>query len=122
MTDQPDKPQPGKLSGTLLDSIPTMETIPRLIEAYTRAQGDYRISLYRLDLAILSLLLESGLVAPEKAIERFELFLGGLTPEEQNGPKGSAFKGAIQFVRDNIKPATDPKGPSFGVIPGGKLD
>lgn len=102
--------------------IPKMETIPKLIEAYTRAQGDYRISLFRLDLAILSLLLESGLVAPEKAIERFELFLNAMSQEEQEGPKGSAFKGAIQFVRDNTKPVTDPKGPSFGVIPGGKLD
>jgi len=117
MTDQPNKP-PG-----LLDSIPTMDTIPKLIEAYTRAQGDYRISLFRLDLAILSLLLESGLVAPEKAIERFELFLSGLTPEEQDGPKGSAFKGAIQFVRDNTKSPADPTRPTpFNVIPGGKLD
>lgn len=103
--------------------IPKLESIPKLIEAYTRAQGDYRVSLFRLDLAILSLLLESGLVAPQKAIERFELFLSGLTAEEQAGPKGSAFKGAIQFVRDNTKPATDPSRPTtFDVIPGGKLD
>ncbi|HTP85089.1 MAG TPA: hypothetical protein VMQ11_19205 [Alphaproteobacteria bacterium] len=117
MTDQPNNP-----AGTLLNSIPSMETIPKLIEAYTRTQADYRISMFRLDLAILSLLLESGLVAPEKAIERFELFLNAMSKEEQDGPKGSAFKGAIQFVRDNTKPPSDPKGPAFGVIPGGKLD
>ena len=102
--------------------IPKMETIPKLIEAYTRAQGDYRISLFRLDLAILSLLLETGLVAPQQAIDRFELFLSGMSQEEQDGPRGSAFKGAIQFVRDNTKPTTDPGRPQFGVIPGGKLD
>lgn len=102
---------------------PKLDSIPKLIEAYTRAQGDYRVSMFRLDLAILSLLLETGLVAPEKAIERFELFLSGLTPEEQEGPKGSAFKGAIQFVRDNTKPVTDPnRATTFDVIPGGKLD
>ena len=117
MTDQPDN-----LSGTLLGSMPKMETIPKLIEAYTRAQGDYRISLFRLDLAILSLLLESGLVAPDKAVERFELFLNSMSKEEQDGPKGSAFKGAIQFVRDNTKPTSDPGRPQFGVIPGGKMD
>lgn len=99
-----------------------MDTIQKLIEAYTRQQADYRISMYRLDLAILSLLLESGLVAPEKAIERFELFLSDMTPEEQNGAKGSAFKGAIQFIRDNSKPAGDPSRPNFNIIPGGKLD
>lgn len=118
MTDQPDKPT----GGTLLGSIPSMETIPKLIEAYTRTQGDYRISLYRLDLAILSLLLESGLVSSDKAIERFELFLSGMTKEEQDGPKGSAFKGAIQFVRDNTKPADPTRPTPFNVIPGGKLD
>ena len=103
--------------------IPKMETIPKLIEAYTRAQGDYRVSLFRLDLAILSLLLESGLVTPKQAIDRFELFLKDMPPEEQNGPKGSAFQGAIKFVRDNTRPATDPdKPPPFNVIPGGRLD
>jgi hypothetical protein len=104
---------------------PKLDSIPKLIDAYTRQQGDYRISLFRLDLAILSLLLETGLVSSEKAIERLELFLSGLTPEEQEGAKGSAFKGAIQFVRDNTHPVTptDPKGPApFNVIPGGKLD
>ena len=103
--------------------FPKMEAIPKLIEAYTRAQGDYRVSLFRLDLAVLSLLLETGLVAPQQAIERFELFLHAMTPEEQDGPKGSAFKGAIQFVRDNTRPATGPGTPApFSVIPGGKLD
>jgi hypothetical protein len=107
--------------------IPKMETIPKLIEAYTRAQGDYRVSLFRLDLAILSLLLESGLVTPQQAIDRFELFLGDMPQEEQDGPKGSAFHGAIKFVRDNTRPATDPGAtdpdspPRFNVIPGGKL-
>lgn len=104
--------------------IPPMETIPKLIEAYTKMQGDYRLSLFRLDLAILSLLLETGLVSPEKAIERFELFLSGMTKEEQESAKGSAFKGAIQFVRDNSQPpngGADPA-PRFGVIPGGKID
>lgn len=101
--------------------IPPMDTIPRLIEAYTKMQGDYRLSLFRLDLAILSLLLETGLVAPEKAIERFELFLSGMTKEEQESAKGSAFKGAIQFVRDNSHPPSPGSDrPQFGVIPGGK--
>jgi hypothetical protein len=123
VSDQPDNPKSGMpFGGTLPGGIPSMETIPKLIEAYTRTQADYRISMFRLDLAILSLLLETGLVAPDKAVERFELFLGAMSKEEQEGPKGSAFKGAIQFVRDNTKPATDPKAPSFGVIPGGKLD
>jgi len=98
-----------------------MDTIQKLIEAYTRAQADYRISMFRLDLAILSLLIESGTVAPDKAIERFELFLHNMTPEEQEGPKGSAFKGAIQFVRDNVQPAGGAR-PNFDVIAGGKID
>ncbi len=102
--------------------IPTFDTIPKLIEAYTKLQGDYRVSLFRLDLAVLSLLLETGLVTPEKAIERFELFLNGMTQEEQEGAKGSAFKGAIQFVRDNSHPPEGPNRERFGVIPGGKLD
>ena len=102
---------------------PKLDSIPNLIEAYTRAQGDYRVSLFRLDLAILSLLLETGLVTPKQAIERFELFLKDMPKEEQDGPKGSAFHGAIQFVRDNTGPATDPnKPPPFDVIPGGKID
>ncbi len=99
-----------------------MDTINKLIEAYTRAQADYRIGMYRLDLAILSLLLESRVVSPEKTIERLELFLHDMTPEEQNGPKGSAFQGAIKFIRDNTGPVTDPDKPSFHVIPGGKLE
>lgn len=99
-----------------------MDIIQKLVEAYTKQQADYRISMYRLDLAILSLLLETGLVTPEHAIKRFELFLSDMTPEEQNGAKGSAFKGAIQFVRDNTKPPGDPNRPTFDIIPGGKLD
>ena len=98
-----------------------MDTIQKLIEAYTRAQADYRISMFRLDLAMLSLMMDSGMVTPEKAIERFELFLHNMTPEEQDGPKGSAFKGAIQFVRDNMPPAGGGR-PSFDVIAGGKID
>ena len=98
-----------------------MDTIQKLIEAYTRAQADYRISMFRLDLAVLSLMMDSGMVTPEKAIERFELFLHNMTPEEQEGPKGSAFKGAIQFVRDNM-PSPGGGRPSFDVIAGGKID
>ncbi len=99
-----------------------MDTIQKLIQAYTKAQADYRISMYRLDLAILSLMIDAGMVTPEKAVERFELFLHDMTPEEQEGPKGSAFKGAIQFVRDNTRPAGEPGRPTFDVIPGGRLD
>lgn len=99
-----------------------METIPKLIEAYTRAQADYRISMYRLDLAMLSLMIEGGLVTPDQAIARFELFLHDMTKEEQDGPKGSAFKGAIQFVRDNVQPTNDPNRPKFSIIPGGRVD
>jgi len=98
-----------------------MDTIQKLIEAYTRAQADYRISMFRLDLAVLSLMMDSGMVTAEKAIERFELFLHNMTPEEQEGPKGSAFKGAIQFVRDNT-PSAGGARPSFDVIAGGKID
>ncbi len=97
-----------------------MDTIQKLIEAYTKQLADYRISMYRLDLAILSLLIETGLVAPDHAIKRFELFLSDMTPEEQNGAKGAAFKGAIQFLRDNSKPPGER--PTFDIIPGGKLD
>jgi hypothetical protein len=99
-----------------------MENIPRLIEAYTKAQADYRVGMYQLDLAMLSLMIEAGTCTSEQAIARFELFLGAMSPEEQEGPKGSAFKGAIQFVRDHLMPRGESGKPSFSVVPGGRGD
>ena len=98
-----------------------MEFVDKLM-TFTQRQSDYRLGLYRLDLAVLSLLLETGLVAPEKAIERFQLFLDQWTPEEQAGPKGSALKGAIDFVRIHSDPDHQPPTPKFDVILGGRRD
>jgi|SRR4051812_30513088 hypothetical protein len=98
-----------------------MEMLDKLL-AFAQSHNDHRLGLYRLDLAVLSLLLETGLVSPEKAIERFELFLNQWSEEEREGPKGSALRGAIHFVKTHTIDSTPTPPPKFGIIPGGRRD